>query len=323
MTVIDEAVDAALRLVPQLDPGSRIYDSVHFFIADSITIMLLLFAMIMVMGFIRTYIPEETIRKKLSGKNGPGSHLAASVFGSFTPFCSCSSIPIFLSFLRAGVPLGVTFSFLVTSPIVNEYLVILMLAFFGIKITAIYVVSGIAIGTICGMILGRLGLEKEIRKDMKVQCTCACKGPAQPKTYRERLAFGYREAASITRKLWIWILVAVGIGAVIHNYVPEGLIESAVAGVGPLAVPIATILGVPMYGNCAAILPIAVALFQRGLPLGTALAFMMSTSALSIPEATLLRRAMSWKLVAIFFAIVTVAIIITGYAFNFIAAALA
>jgi hypothetical protein len=309
------------------DPSSKLGETIAFFIYDSAKILLLLFGMIMLMGFIRTYISQERIRKSLSGRKGPVSNLAASGFGAATPFCSCSSIPIFISMLRSGVPLGVSFSFLITSPLVNEYLVIVMLALFGLKITAVYVASGIIIGVTCGLILGRLGLEKELSKDIAAPCTCGCKGgkkhkEKEPKTLMERASFGWREAVSITKKMWIWILLAVGIGALIHNYIPQEAIESAISGVGIFSVPLATLLGVPMYGSCAAILPIAAALFDKGVPLGTALAFMMGVSALSIPEATLLKRAMSLKLVIIFFSIVALSIIFTGYAFNALEVAL-
>ena len=317
--MLQQAVDFLIYGILGLGSASRAAQAVNFFVYDSIKITLLLFAMISVMGFLRTYISPETIRKRLSGKGGPWSHLAASGFGAVTPFCSCSSIPIFMSFLRSGVPLGVTFSFLATSPIVNEYLVVLMLAFFGPWITILYVIIGMTIGTLCGIILGKMGLENHIREDMRVPCGCGCKGKGknhEPKTMRERAKFGYAEAIGITKKMLPWILVAVAIGAAIHNYIPEEAIEAAVTGLGIAAVPIATLIGIPLYGNCAAIVPIAVALFNKGVPLGTALAFMMSTSALSLPEAMLLKRAMSWKLVAAFFTIVAISIITTGYAFN-------
>jgi uncharacterized protein len=317
----EQAIIDSIASVLGLDPSSSLGATLAFFIYDSAKIMLLLFGMIMLMGIVRTYISQEMIRKSLSGRKGPASNLAASGFGAVTPFCSCSSIPIFISMLRSGVPLGVSFSFLITSPLVNEYLVIVMFALFGLKITAVYVASGIIIGVACGLILGKLGLEKELSKDIAAPCACGCKSGKKhkekaPETFKERLSFGWHEAVSITKKLWMWILVAVGIGALIHNYIPTEMIESAISGVGVFSVPLATLLGVPMYGSCAAILPIAAALLEKGVPLGTALSFMMGVSALSIPEATLLKRAMSLKLVAIFFAIVAVSIIFTGYAFN-------
>jgi len=272
--------------------------------------------MITVIGFFRTYISQEKLKKWIEGKGILGNFFA-SLFGSVTPFCSCSSIPIFVGFLESGIPLGIAFSFLITSPIINEYLVVLMLGFFGMKITVLYVLSGICIGILAGFLLGKLNLEKYLVKDLVASKEKVCQCIVN-KSIRERIGFGISEARSIVRKLWIWILVGVGIGSVIHNYIPQEAIQSIISKTGIFTVPIATALGVPMYGNCAAIVPIAVVLFRKGIPLGTALAFMMATAALSLPEAAILRRAMKLKLVAIFFGITTLAIILIGYLFNFL-----
>jgi len=301
-------------------PDSRLAGVVNFFLYDSVKILLLLFFMIAAIGFIRTYISQNKIKNWISKKKMLGNFFA-SLFGSITPFCSCSSIPIFLSFLEVGIPLGVTFSFLVTSPLINEYLVIVMLGFFGWKITLLYVLSGIAIGVVSGVILGKMRLEKYLVKGLVTKDV----QQAKEKVYtgiRERIAFGIDEARSITRKLWMWVLLGVGIGAFIHNYIPQETIHGAISKAGPFSVPLAAILGVPMYGSCAAIVPIAVVLFKKGVPLGTALAFMMATAALSFPEAVILRRAMKLQLIAIFFGVTTVAIIITGYLFNMIQTAM-
>ena len=270
------SVDWLLYHMIGLDSQSRFADSLNFFIYDSVKILLLLFVMIFAIGFLRTYIPQKKVRRWLSGKRRGFGNLMASMFGAVTPFCSCSSIPIFIGFLEAGIPLGVTFSFLITSPLVNEYLVILMLGFFGWKITVAYVISGILIGVFSGMVLGSLKLERHLVRDLI---------SSNPKVMKEisydginkRLSFGLDEATSIIRKLWIWILVGVGIGAAIHNYVPAALIQGAIDKGGIFAVPLAVIIGVPIYGSCAAIVPIAVVLFQKGISLGTALSFMMAT----------------------------------------------
>jgi len=293
---------------------SMIGGVVNFFLYDSVKILLLLFFMIAVIGFIRTYISQNKIKEWIVRK-GVFGNLFASFFGSITPFCSCSSIPIFLSFLEVGIPLGVTFSFLITSPLINEYLVIIMLGFFGWKITLFYVLSGIIIGVISGVILGRMGLEKYLVKGLVIEDKQALKERVY-KSIKERILFGIGEAKSITKKLWLWVLLGVGIGSIIHNYVPRETMQFIISKAGPFSVPIAAILGVPMYGSCAAIVPIAVVLFRKGVPLGTALAFMMATAALSFPEAVILRRAMKLQLIAIFFGVTTVAIIITGYLFN-------
>ena len=311
---LQQIVDWLVYSVLGLDPTSRVGESLNFFIYDSIKILLLLFVMIAAIGFLRTYLPQKKVKKWLTGTKAGVGNLSASLFGAITPFCSCSSIPIFIGFLEAGIPLGITFSFLITSPLINEYLVVLMLGFFGWKITLLYVISGILIGTISGIILGKMKLEKHLVKDL-----IAKKSQLQEVIYKKiknRIKFGIHESISIIKKLWIWILVGVGLGALIHNYVPQELIQSIISKTGIFMVPIAVALGVPMYGSCAAIIPIAVVLFQKGIPLGTALSFMMATAALSFPEAIILRRAMKLKLIAIFFGIVTLAIIITGYIFN-------
>ncbi len=251
------------------------------------------------------------------GKRGAAGNFYAALFGAVTPFCSCSSIPIFLGFLEAGIPLGVTFSFLITSPLINEYLVILMLGFFGWKITLLYVVSGVLIGVVSGLILGRMNLDQYLVADLIEKRGNDIKEELFP-AFTGRLKFGWDEAVSIAKKIWLWVLVGVGIGAAIHNYIPQEMIQKIISKTGIFSVPIATILGVPMYGSCAAIVPIAVVLFQKGIPLGTALAFMMAVAALSLPEAIMLRRAMRLQLIFIFFGITTLAIIVTGYLFNFL-----
>jgi uncharacterized protein len=313
--MLTEFIDWLLYSLINLDSSLKWVGSLHFFIYDSLKILLLLFVMIFVIGFFRTYLSQQKIKKWIGkGKYGL-NNLVSSSFGAITPFCSCSSIPIFIGFLEAGIPLGVSFSFLITSPLVNEYLVILMLSFFGWKITLAYVISGILIGVIAGFVLGKLKLEKYLVKDL-ISSKKELKEQGQYSGLRKRINFGYNEAISIIKKLWVWILIGVGIGALIHNYVPSELIQAIVNKGGLFAVPFAVILGVPMYGSCAAIVPIAVVLFEKGVPLGTALAFMMATAALSFPEAVILRRAMKLKLILIFFLVVTLAIILTGYIYN-------
>ncbi len=309
-------VDRLTYSLFKLDTLSRWAQAINFFIYDSIKILLLLFVLISVIGFLRSYLPVDSIKRWLSGKK-VSSYFLASLFGAITPFCSCSSIPIFITFLETGVPLGVTFSFLITSPLINEYLVILMFGFFGFKITALYVLSGLIIGVISGLILGKLNLEKYLVKDLVSQGNQNC-SEKELKGFKNRLFFGIQEASSIVRKLWFWVLAGVGLGALIHNFIPQELVQNIISRTGFFSVPIATIIGVPMYGSCAAIVPIAVALFQKGFPLGTVLTFMMAVAALSLPEAIMLRRAMHLKLIFIFFTVTTLAIIFTGYLFNFL-----
>ncbi len=307
-------VDWLTYSVLKLNANSRIGSAINFFVYDSVKITLLLFVMISAIGFLRSFLSQQKVKAWIMGTKGWGNFFA-SLFGAITPFCSCSSIPLFISFLDAGIPLGVTFSFLVTSPLINEYLVVLMLGFFGWKITLAYILSGMAIGIITGIILGKMKLEKYIEKDIVSGNTEeACE--VKPKGIKQRILFGINEAECIVKKLWVWVLIGVGLGALIHNYVPQAAVQSIVSKAGFFSVPIATLIGVPMYGSCAAIVPIAVVLFQKGFPLGTALAFMMAVAALSLPEAVMLRRAMKLKLIVIFFGITTLGIIFTGYLFN-------
>ncbi|MBN1157032.1 permease [Candidatus Woesearchaeota archaeon] len=317
--MLKEIIEFFVYSILRLDPG--VGEILSFFLYDSIKILLLLFTMISVIGFLRSYIPPDKVKRFLSGKRLGFGNLLASLFGAVTPFCTCSSIPIFLGFLEAGVPLGITFSFLITSPIINEYLVVLMLGFFGWKIALAYVLSGVIIGVISGLMLGRMNLERYLVRDLDFMGIE--KEKSRFRTVKDRIIFGFNESKSIVKKLWLWVLLGVAVGAVIHNYVPQEFIQKAISATGLFGVPIAVLLGVPMYGSCAAIVPIAVVLFQKGVPLGTALSFMMAISSLSLPEAIILRRAMKLKLIAIFFVIVSIGIILTGYLFNELQAVLA
>ncbi len=308
------AADWFVYTVLRLPPEARWAEALAFFIYDSVKILMLLFGMIAVIGFLRTWLPHEKVKGWIGEKKEWGNFFA-SLFGAVTPFCSCSSIPLFLSFVKAGIPLGITFSFLVTSPLINEYLVVLMLGFFGWKITLAYIVSGMVIGIGCGVILGKMKLEVHLVEDMLPQSSSELES-ASYHGFKNRVAFGLHEALLILKKLWLWILAGVGIGALIHNYVPEQTIQTIIGKTGYFSVPIATLIGIPLYGSCAAIVPVAVVLFQKGVPLGTALSFMMAVSALSLPEAVMLRRAMKLPLIAIFFGITTLGIIFTGYLFN-------
>jgi uncharacterized membrane protein YraQ (UPF0718 family) len=311
-----ELTDLLIYRWAGLDPESRLGGAVHFFVYDTVKIFLLLAVMIFAIGVLRTWLPEHKLRRWM-GRGGIGGNFVAALFGAITPFCSCSSIPIFISLLKAGVPLGVTFSFLITSPIINEYLVILMAGEFGVPVTIAYVLSGLLIGTVAGAILGRMNLGHFLEKDILTSAHAGSEVITH--TWRTRLRFGWDEATSVIRQIWLWVLVGVGIGAFIHNYVPQETIHSLMDATGIFSVPIATVLGVPMYGSCAAIVPIAVVLFEKGIPLGTALAFMMAMAALSLPEAIMLRRVMRLGLIALYFGITTIAIIFTGYLLNALA----
>lgn len=296
-----------------LNPASRLGGTLHFFLYDTVKIFLLLAGMIFLIGLLRTFLPEARLKRWMSA-GGLWGNLVAALFGAITPFCSCSSIPIFISLLKAKVPLGVTFSFLITSPLINEYLVILMAGEFGLSITLAYVGSGLLIGTLGGALLGRLRVEGYLEQDITASVH---EGDQLVRhTMKTRLRYGWDEAVGVIRQIWLWVLVGVGLGALIHNYVPQESIHRAMEATGFFSVPIATALGVPLYGSCAAIVPVAVVLFEKGIPLGTALAFMMAMAALSLPEAVMLRRTMRLPLIAIYFGITAGAIILTGYLLN-------
>ena len=310
--MLREIVDILIYEIMGLESG-RLADALHFFVYDSVKIFLLLFFMILAVGFLRTYLPKRKVNRFLTGRRKGVGNILAALFGSITPFCSCSSIPLFIGFLKTGINPGIAFSFLITSPLVNEYLVVVMLGMFGLKITALYVLSGITIGVVAGMILGNMNLEKYIEKTARSDDSPE---DAKYSNIKERFNFGCMEASGITKKIWLWIFAGVGIGALIHGYVPDDAIQKLISAGGIFTVPAAVLIGVPIYANCAAVVPVAVVLFEKGVPLGTALAFMMSSAALSFPEAVILRSVMKLKLILIFFGIVAVSIIATGYLFN-------
>lgn len=306
-----------------LDNASKWGDALNFFIYDSIKILILLFVISAIMGIINAYLPVSKLKNYLQTHKLYGlQYLLASVFGAVTPFCSCSSIPLFIGFVKGGIPLGVTFAFLITSPLVNEVAVAMFLGAFGVKITVIYVVSGILLGMVGGWILGRMKLEpllsdwvKNIQKQSEAQ---AEEWDEEKIPFLERLPGILKDSWGIVKGVLVFVLIGIGIGAAMHGFVPEGFFEQYMGKDNLFAVPIATILAVPMYSNAAGIVPIVEVFVAKGIPIGTAIAFMMGVVGLSIPEATLLKKVMTWKLVGIFFTVVTVCIIVSGYLFNII-----
>lgn len=306
-----------------LDNASKWGDALNFFIYDSIKILILLFVISAIMGIINAYLPVSKLKNYLQTHKLYGlQYLLSSVFGAVTPFCSCSSIPLFIGFVKGGIPLGVTFAFLITSPLVNEVAMAMFLGAFGVKITVIYVVSGILLGMVGGWILGRMKLEpllsdwvKNIQKQSEAQ---AEEWDEEKIPFLERLPGILKDSWGIVKGVLVFVLIGIGIGAAMHGFVPEGFFEQYMGKDNLFAVPIATILAVPMYSNAAGIVPIVEVFVAKGIPIGTAIAFMMGVVGLSIPEATLLKKVMTWKLVGIFFTVVTVCIIASGYLFNVI-----
>lgn len=306
-----------------LDNASKWGDALNFFIYGSIKILILLFVISAIMGIINAYLPVSKLKNYLQTHKLYGlQYLLSSVFGAVTPFCSCSSIPLFIGFVKGGIPLGVTFAFLITSPLVNEVAVAMFLGAFGVKITVIYVVSGILLGMVGGWILGRMKLEpllsdwvKNIQKQSEAQ---AQEWDEEKIPFLERLPGILKDSWGIVKGVLVYVLIGIGIGAAMHGFVPEGFFEQYMGKDNLFAVPIATILAVPMYSNAAGIVPIVEVFVAKGIPIGTAIAFMMGVVGLSIPEATLLKKVMTWKLVGIFFLVVAVCIIVSGYLFNII-----
>ncbi len=303
--------------------NEHLSDALNFFIYDSTKIILLLFVVIILMGIINNYFPVEKVKNYLSRNKLYGlEYLMASLFGVVTPFCSCSSVPLFIGFVKGGIPLGVTFAFLVTSPLVNEVAIGLFIGLFGVKTTIIYIVSGILLGTISGYILQKLTLEHLLSPWVKEVLAHAEREhetfKETPQTFIQRVPFIYKEALTIIKGILPYVIVGIAVGGFMHGYIPEGFFEIYMAKDNVFAVPIATLLAIPMYSNASGILPIIQVLVEKGIPLGTAIAFMMGVVGLSLPEAMLLKKVMSLKLIGVFFGVVTLCIMMSGYIFNLV-----
>ncbi|WP_282147670.1 permease [Algibacter lectus] len=306
-----------------LNKEQHIAEALNFFIYDTIKILILLFVVIFFMGIVNSYFPIDKVKNYLSRNKLFGlEYLMASLFGVVTPFCSCSSVPLFIGFVRGGIPLGVTFAFLITSPLVNEVAIGLFMGLFGVKTTIIYVISGVLLGTISGVILQKLKLESYLTPWVKDVLAHAQRDQdvfqAEKQTFKQRLPIIWVEVVKIIKGIIPYVLVGIAIGGLMHGYIPEGFFEKYMDKDNLFAVPIATILAVPMYSNASGILPVVQVLVAKGIPLGTAIAFMMGVVGLSLPEAMLLKKVMTLKLIAIFFGVVTLCIIISGYVFNLI-----
>jgi len=300
-----------------ISPNTTLSSAINFFIYDTIKIFILLVVIIFVVSIIRSYLPPEKIRAILSHKNKYVGNIIASLLGIITPFCSCSAIPLFLGFVQAGVPLGTTFSFLVASPMINEVALVLLLGMFGWKIALIYIVSGLLISIFSGIIIGKLKVENLV-ESFVYQNTINADVNLPAMTKKERIVYARDYTLDILKKVWLYILIGIGVGALIHGYVPSDFLTLYAGSDKWYAVPLAVILGVPLYSNAAGVIPLVSALTEKGVAMGTTLAFMMSITALSLPEFMILKRIMKTKLILIFAGIVGVGITITGYLFNFI-----
>lgn len=321
--MIQQFADWLVYGVMGLDASSHLGVAVNFFFYDSIKIIILLFLISMLMGIVNAYFPIERLRNYLVTHRLYGlQYLLASLFGAITPFCSCSSIPLFIGFVKGGIPLGVTFAFLITSPLVNEVAVAMFLGSFGVRTTIVYVVSGIVLGILGGMVLGRMNLDRYLSgwiRDIQRQSEAQADAwEAEKTSFFDRLPSIVRGSWDIVRGVLVYVLVGIGIGAAMHGFVPDGFFERYLAAGNWWSVPLAVVLAVPMYANAAGIVPVIEVFVAKGVPLGTAIAFMMSVVGLSLPEATLLKKVMTWRLIGIFFGVVTVFIIISGYLFNWL-----
>ena len=320
---IQNIADWLIYDIFNLEKGQHLAEALNFFIYDTTKILILLFFVIFLMGIVNSYFPIDKVKNYLSRKKLYGlEYLMASLFGVVTPFCSCSSVPLFIGFVRGGIPLGVTFAFLITSPLVNEVAIGLFIGLFGVKTTIIYIISGILLGTISGIILQKLKLEKYLTPWVKKVLTNAQKEQdifqAEKQTFNQRLPIIWAEVQKILKGIFPYVILGIAIGGLMHGYIPEGFFEKYMDKDNLFAVPVATILAIPMYSNASGILPVVQVLVAKGIPLGTAIAFMMGVVGLSLPEAMLLKKVMTLKLIAIFFGVVTLCIIISGYLFNLI-----
>ena len=309
--------------VLDLNKGQHLAEALNFFIYDTTKILILLFLVIFLMGIVNSYFPIDKVKNYLSRNKLYGlEYLAASFFGVVTPFCSCSSVPLFIGFVRGGIPLGVTFSFLITSPLVNEVAIGLFVGLFGIKTTIIYIISGVLLGTVSGVVLQKLKLESFLTPWVKDILLTAQKEQdafiTEKKTLKQRLPIIWNEVLTVLKGITPYVVVGIAIGGLMHGYIPEGFFAKYMDKNNLFAVPIATILAIPMYSNASGVLPVVQVLVAKGIPLGTAIAFMMGVVGLSLPEAMLLKKVMTLKLIAIFFGVVTLCIIISGYLFNII-----
>jgi len=298
-----------------LTPGSHSGRAVEFFLYETPKVLLLLTAVVFLVGVVRSFVTPETARRVLSGKREGAGNAIAALFGVTTPFCSCSAVPLFIGFVTAGVPLGVTFSFLIAAPMVNEIAVVLLFGLFGWKITALYVSTGLTIAILAGWTLGRMKLEGQV-ESWVWELPSGSPQMTSRRTWTERLSEGSIAVRDTVAKVWPYVVAGIAVGAGIHGYVPMNFLSSMMGRDAWWGVPLAVLLGIPMYANAASIIPIVQALLGKGAALGTVLAFMMSVIALSLPEMIILRKVLRAPLIATFIAVVASGILLVGFLFN-------
>jgi hypothetical protein len=306
--------------------GSLQAEAANFFIFDTIKIFILLTVVIFIASFIRSYLPPEKIKSVLARKHLWVGNILAAIFGIFTPFCSCSAVPLFMGFVEAGVPLGITFSFLIASPMINEVALVMLFGMFGFKVALVYVASGFLIAVFSGIILGKIGLEHLV-KDLETKrpckaCECSVEEVAtteeETETFAQRVDYAWWFTKNTLNRVWLYVMLGIGLGAWIHGYVPVDFLASYAGSDKWYAVLLATVIGIPLYSNAAGVLPLVSVLTEKGVAIGTALAFMMATTGLSLPEFIILKKVMKTKLIVIFTTVVGLGILFTGYLFNWI-----
>lgn len=301
-----------------LERGSHLGEALQFFVYDSPKVMMLLTLIVFVVGVIRSFFTQERTRRFLAGKREAGGNVMAALLGIVTPFCSCSAVPLFIGFVQAAVPLGVTFSFLIAAPMVNEIAIVLLYGLLGWKVAAIYLGSGLLIAMVAGWVIGRLKLDHLIEDWVQELRAGEAVVIEQELSWADRIDCGKEAVRDIVGKVWIYVLAGIGVGALIHGYVPEGFMASIMGRDAWWSVPVAVVVGIPMYSNAAGIVPVVEALLGKGAALGTVLAFMMSVIALSLPEMVILRKVLKPKLIGIFIMVVGCGILFTGFLFNLI-----
>jgi uncharacterized membrane protein YraQ (UPF0718 family) len=297
-----------------LKHGSHLGEALNFFIYETIKIFLLLAIIIFLVAIVRSQFPPEKTRKILSHEREYVGNVMAALLGIVTPFCSCSAVPLFIGFVESGVPLGVTLSFLISSPMVNEVALVLLWGLFGWKIALIYIGTGLTVAIIAGIVIGRLRMEKYV-EDYVWQMQVGNVEIADP-SFREKLDYAKDYTSGLLKKIWPYVVIGIGVGAFIHGYAPADFLARYAGRGNPFAVPVAVLIGVPLYSNAAGIIPIVHALMEKGMAVGTVLAFMMAVTALSFPEAVILKNVMKYRLLAVFFGTVAVSIVFVGYLFN-------
>jgi hypothetical protein len=301
-----------------IDEGRHLGEAIQFFVYDTPKVLMLLTLVVFVVGVIRTFFTPERTRKILAGRKESLGNVMAAHLGIVTPFCSCSAVPLFIGFVTAGVPLGVTFSFLIAAPMVNEIALVLLYGLLGWKVAALYLVTGLLVAIAAGWVIGRLGMEHHIEEWVREMRTNADDVPEDDLSWNDRFVRGRDAVKDIVGKVWIYVVAGIAVGAAIHGYVPEGFMASIMGKGAWWSVPAAVLVGVPMYSNAAGIVPVIHALLEKGAALGTVLAFMMSVIALSLPEVVILRKVLMPKLIAVFIGVVAGGILLVGYLFNLV-----